>query len=125
VSTIKRQGIEMDFKEAIACHVQWKSKLSAYLAKPDHSLDASQLSRDDQCQLGRWLAGDGRKLAGNPEYARLVDEHRRFLAAAAEIVRRADSGRPVVEELVLGAHSDYAKASNDVVTSLMKMRLAG
>jgi methyl-accepting chemotaxis protein len=114
----------MDFNDAISRHVQWKSRLAAYIARPDHSIDSAKLGREDQCELGRWLIGEGRRYAKNPEFAKLVDEHRRFHTAAADVVRRADSGQRVTEEVALGAHSEYAKASSDVIGSLMKLRQA-
>jgi hypothetical protein len=114
----------MDFKEAISCHVQWKAKLAAYVAKPDHSIDAAKLGRDDQCELGRWLIEQGHRRANDPEFAKLVAEHRKFHTAAADVVRKADSGMSMSETVALGAHSEYAKASNDVVGSLMRLSRA-
>jgi hypothetical protein len=72
--------------------------------------------------LGRWISGEGRKFANLPEYAQLVSDHERFHQAAAEVIRKADSGQHMEKEVALGAKSDYAVASNAVVTSLMKMR---
>jgi hypothetical protein len=114
----------MDFDQAISCHVQWKSKLAAYVNHPDHSLSAAELGREDRCDLGKWLHGEGQKFAMLPEFAKLVVDHAHFHAAAADVVKKADSGRRVSEEIALGAKSDYATASNAVVTSLMKMKKA-
>lgn len=114
----------MNFDQAIACHVQWKSKLSAYIAKPDKSLDAASVAHDDRCDLGKWLRGDGLKFAASPEYKQLVEDHQRFHHAASEIIRKADSGKSVKEDVALGAKSEYASASNAVVASLMKMKQA-
>jgi Chemoreceptor zinc-binding domain len=113
----------MDFDHAIMCHTQWKSKLAAYIAKPDKSLDPATVAHDDRCDLGKWIHGEGRKFANSPEFAKLIADHKRFHLAASEVIRKADSGLSVKEELVLGAKSEYAIASNAVVTSLMKMKM--
>jgi hypothetical protein len=112
----------MDFNQAIQAHVEWKMKLSAYIHKPDHSLDASTVGGDGNCVLGKWLRGEGVRYAGAPEYGRLVDDHARFHRAAADIIRRADAGEKLDGEIALGGNSEYSKVSNAVVASLMKMK---
>ncbi len=112
----------MNFDQAISCHVQWKSKLAAYVAKPDHSLNASEIEHEDRCDLGKWIRGEGQKYARLPEFTKLAADHTHFHAAAADVVRKADAGQHASEEIALGAKSDYAAASNAVVTSLMRMK---
>jgi hypothetical protein len=112
----------MDCKKAIEVHVHWKSRLASYLAKPDHSVNATTLAMDNQCELGKWLSGEGRKHSSWPEFAKLVSDHARFHKAAAELVKKADAGQPVDHEVVLGSKSEYATVSNAVVSSLMRMR---
>jgi hypothetical protein len=112
----------MDFEKAIQAHVQWKSKLAAYIAKPDHSLNSATIAKDNCCELGKWLHGEGQMHSKSPEFAKLVADHARFHAAAADIVKRADAGQHVNEEVALGAHSEYAAASNTVVTELMRLK---
>ena len=113
----------MDFQQAIQAHVDWKIKLASYLARPDHSLNAATVSQESGCELGRWLKGEGRKYAASPEFVKLVADHARFHMAASEVIRKADSGQRVAEEVALGARSEYASASNAVVAALMKMKL--
>ena len=42
----------MDLDNAISVHVQWKSKLTAFIARPDNSLNADSVAKDNQCELG-------------------------------------------------------------------------
>jgi hypothetical protein len=114
----------MNFDQAISCHVQWKSKLMAYINHPDHSLNAASLGSDDQCDLGKWLRGEGQKYANSPEFKKLVADHTHFHKAAAEIVKKADAGVKVTEEVALGGKSEYSVASGAVVSSLMRMKKA-
>ncbi len=114
----------MDFRRAIDAHVQWKSKLAAYIAKPDGSLHAATVARDDQCELGKWLHGEGQKFAAKAEFQKLVADHARFHRAAGDIIRKADSGEKVNEEISLGGKSEYSAASGSVVTALMHMEKA-
>ena len=112
----------MDFDTAIRAHTNWKMTLSRYLRKPDGSLKAQEVSRDDVCELGCWLHGEGRKLVHLPEYQTLKSVHRDFHRAAGDIVRRADAGENQSEAMALGSSSPYDKASSGVTLALMAMR---
>ncbi|HEX3987152.1 MAG TPA: methyl-accepting chemotaxis protein [Acidobacteriaceae bacterium] len=115
-------GQSMDFDRCIAVHVRWKSKLASYLKHPDRSLDAATTAQDSGCDLGKWLYGEGRRHAQSPEFSHLVAEHARFHRAAGDVIRRADSGQKVAEDVALGGHSEFAQASTSVVGSLMQAR---
>jgi hypothetical protein len=112
----------MDFQRAIEAHVNWKAELNRYIAKPDHSLNAETVSGDANCDLGKWLKGEGQKFAATAEFKAVVPAHARFHQAAGEIVRKADAGQRMSEEVALGAKSDYALSSNAVVSALMKLK---
>ena len=109
----------MDLMQAITAHTRWKRTLAAYVARPDRTLNASQVGATDQCTLGRWIAGDGSRYRGMPEYRALLISHARFHQAAAGIVRRADSGEVVEQEIALDSTGEYAAASAAVLKALM------
>ncbi len=45
-----------------------------------------------------------------------------FHKAAAELVRRVDTGQNLSEELVVGAKAEFMTAARAVVTAIVKMR---
>lgn len=112
----------MDFDGAIRAHSAWKLKLSQYISKPDGSLNPSEIQKDHQCDLGKWIFGEGSKFSKFPEYEKLKSEHAKFHQCAAEVVKKADSGQSVSEEVALGSKSQFAVASNAVITAIMAMR---
>lgn len=112
----------MDFDQAITAHIQWKQKLVAYLKKPDHSLSPIDAERPDKCDLGKWIAGEGAKHGNMPEFQTLRSEHARFHKAAASVIRHADSGQNVSEEVSLGSKSEFSSASSAVVNSLSTIK---
>ena len=112
----------MDFDAALLAHSAWKRKLKAYLEKPDRSLQASEVALDNKCKLGEWITGEGRKHAASPLFKTLTAEHARFHKAAAELVRRANLGENVDEEVALGASSEFAKATAAVVGAIAEMK---
>ena len=116
----------MNFDDAIAAHSGWKMKLASYVRKPNGSLKTANIEPDNKCPLGQWIHGEGAKYNNtHPEFRVLKLEHARFHRAAAEVVRKADSGQNVTEEIALGAKSEFARTSAAVVTSIMKMKATG
>jgi hypothetical protein len=112
----------VNIDEAISAHAKWKMKLASYLSKPDQSLKASVVGADNQCDLGKWLHGEGLKHSRLPEYSKLVSDHAEFHKLAAEIIRKADSGHKVTDEIALGSKSKFARASSAIVLSLKAMK---
>jgi len=112
----------MDFDAALLAHTAWKRKLKVYLEKPDHSLQAPEVAVDNKCKLGEWIHGEGRKYAASPVFKTLTAEHARFHKAAAELVRRANSGENVDAEVALCASSEFAKATTSVVNALVELK---
>lgn len=112
----------MNFDDAINAHVAWKMKLSTYLRKPDGSLKAQDIEPDNKCGLGQWIYGEGAKHASLPEYATLKNEHACFHKAAADVVRKADSGKSTSEETALGSSTPFAKHSQAVIAAIMVMK---
>jgi methyl-accepting chemotaxis protein len=116
------RGVQMDFTEAIRAHAEWKLRLSLYLRRPNGTLVAREVAADDRCVLGKWLGGEGLAHAALPGFGELRQAHARFHRAAADIVRRADAGESVLEDVALGGNSEYAQASNEITRLLMEMR---
>jgi len=112
----------MDFDGALLAHGAWKRKLKAYLEKPDCSLKAAEVAVDNKCELGAWIAGEGRKYAAFPTFKTLTAEHARFHKAAAALVERANHGENVDAEVALGASSEFAKATSAVVSAIVEMK---
>jgi hypothetical protein len=112
----------MNFDDCVKAHVAWKGKLQSYLKKPDKSLSPTTVESDRNCDLGKWLHGEGAKFASNPKFSQLVAEHAKFHKAAAGVIRHADTGKNVVEETALGGNSEFSTASAKVVGLIMECK---
>ena len=112
----------MNFDEAIAAHIRWRTTLSRYVAQPDRSLNAAEVRLTDRCELGRWLGGEGRRYCGVPEFTSLVASHAQFHRAAAAVVAKADSGQCATKDIALGLQSGYGAASAEIIKTLMVMK---
>ena len=113
----------MNFDEAVKSHAQWKLNLKRYLDNPDGSIRAVDLQKDNLCELGKWLYSDEvAALRELPEFKQLVEEHKKFHMAAAEIVRRRDGGEEVDQYIALGSSSLFAETSAKMIHLLAKIK---
>lgn len=113
----------MNFDDAIKAHVNWKIKLQSYLRNPDKSIKASEVECDDKCDLGKWIYSEGKSYIGMFEFENLKKDHARFHKEVGKIVRKADAGEKVEEDIAIGSKSEFAQASSAVVGWLSKMKL--
>ncbi len=110
----------MDFDQAIKAHSAWKQKLANYIARPDGSIDARAVGRDDRCPLGEWLHGEGKQHT-SPVYDDLLGAHARFHTCAGEMIQRIDDGQQLTErDLVDG--SEFGNRSLECITLIVAMK---
>jgi hypothetical protein len=81
----------MNLDNAILAHYEWKNKLKAAISAKAQ-LDSATISRDDCCEFGKWLHGDGGKLyASTPEFTALQQKHKSFHAEAGKVAAAINS----------------------------------
>ena len=115
-------GAGFDFNAAIAAHRDWKVKLRQAIAHKGQ-LDADTICRDDQCLLGRWLHGDGRRRwGGRPTFTELVAKHAEFHETAAAVARQINQGQYDRAEQLIGSGSRFAQVSTEVGTLLTQAK---
>lgn len=98
-SNVAPSSHQIDFKEAISRHLQWKTNLRN-AALHNEPLDVETIRRDDCCPLGKWLHGDAQsKWRGQPRFVELLDRHKAFHCEAAEVAQAFNPAtqRPVCE----------------------------
>ena len=117
-----RPGDSFDFDQAIEAHRSWKVKLRKALAGQE-SIDADTACRDDACTLGRWLHGaGGQRWGSRPLFTELIERHAQFHQVAGNVARRAQPGRAVDPEPLIGPGSAFSQVSNDVVSLLTRAK---
>jgi Chemoreceptor zinc-binding domain len=110
----------MDWMQIINAHVIWKQRLLACIeGTREERLDPEVVSRDDQCALGRWIYGEGKRYDVLPEYEVVRERHPRFHIAASEVVRMRSGDQGKASELL---HGDYSKISEQLKHRLLRLR---
>ena len=112
----------MDLGQAIQKHAEWKIKFRTAIEKQE-TVDAATIARDDCCELGKWLHGDGRRLFGaRQSYLPCVQRHAAFHVEAAKVAQAINGKRFAQAETMLDGDSAYAEASSAVGVAIMKLK---
>jgi hypothetical protein len=114
----------MDFDGAIKAHTSWMIRLFSYSrGTSKETLDFLTIQKDNLCDLGKWLHGEGRKYATHPEFGELVRAHASFHRSAASILELIDQGKNTkAEQLLTAIDSDYRQQSFEVIGLLKKLQ---
>ncbi|WP_455204564.1 CZB domain-containing protein [Kaarinaea lacus] len=108
------------FYTAVEAHIKWKIRLQRHLdgTSKEH-LDPNVICLDDQCVLGKWIYGDGKKFQEMPAFEELRCTHADFHKCASEVVRKTDEGNKEQAESLF--RNDYMLLSKDITRMLVKM----
>lgn len=111
----------MNFDEAVAAHIKWKVRLSQFIdGTSTEQLKSESICKDNLCDLGKWIYGDGTKYKALPHYKDLVTKHANFHRCAGDIVKKVETGdRPGAKVALSG---DFAAASKETVAAIMDLK---
>jgi len=108
----------VDLSKAIEAHVQWKTKFRMAIQKQE-SMDAVTISRDDCCEVGKWLHGEGRKQHGQlPSFQEVVREHAKFHKVAGNVATTINAKRFAEAEQIISNGTEFASQSSAVDVAL-------
>jgi len=111
----------MNFDDAIAAHIKWKVRLTQFIdGTGTEKLVSTTVCKDNLCDLGKWVYGDGMKFKGLPHYQDLVKKHANFHICASEVVKKVEGGDKSGAKSALGG--PFAVASKETVTAIMELK---
>ena len=114
----------MDLDIAIQKHVQWKYKFRDALHNKEQ-MDAAAISKDNNCEFGKWLYGDAKAQFGKvSNYAKCVTEHAAFHVEAGKIAVLVNAQNAVEAERLMATGSAYDQASKRVAVSIIELKNA-
>ena len=119
--------IASEGKAAVDSHARWRIMLRERIASGNlGGLDPANVSRDDQCVLGEWLAGLGRQRYGHLHgFAVVKTSHARFHQCAGQAVATAQSG-DAGAAMAMFDHGPCEQASEEIFAALQDLfRTAG
>lgn len=111
----------MDFDHAIVAHVSWKSKVRHHMQGTE-TLVASEVAKDDRCELGKWLHSQEQEYHGKPEFDEAVQAHAQFHRVAGDVIHQSKKVSQEEMEKMIASGSEYGKASAHCVAALTALR---
>ncbi|MGD0802076.1 MAG: CZB domain-containing protein [Terracidiphilus sp.] len=114
----------MDLDNAIQKHAEWKFKFRNALHN-DELMDAAAISKDNNCEFGKWLHGDAKMQYGKDGcHAKCVADHAAFHLQAGKIATAINAKTPQEAERMMAAGSAYDMASKRVGVSIIELKNA-
>jgi aerotaxis receptor len=119
-------GAEADthlrLESAIEAHLQWKAKLRNAVRRKEH-LDAEAICRDDRCELGRWIHGDGKaRWRHVPAFTELLARHASFHQEVGKIARQVNAGQLDAAMAAMNGGTPFAVATQATVVAIKALR---
>jgi methyl-accepting chemotaxis protein len=112
----------MDLSQAIAKHAEWKTKFRKAISGKE-MMDASTISTDNCCELGKWLHGEGKAKYGSlGGHAACLGKHATFHVEAGKVARAINAKKFGEAEAMLNGGTLYAAASNAVGVAIMQLK---
>jgi hypothetical protein len=97
-------------------------KLKAAITRGEQ-LDALTIGQENECVLGKWLAGEGRsQFSARPEFQKLVASHQAFHAMAARAAAAVNAGKPADAEKIL--NGQFRAQSLETVAAIQACKKA-
>lgn len=134
VSTIPKEGEEViaplqiqaltKLEDAVAAHTKWRTRLRQVLDGHGEKLDPEVVAKDNVCDLGKWIHGDGTQYANLPEFRQLKEHHAKFHRCACEVLKKHMSGDKQSAENMLGSNGNFSNASGETVTAIRRLQKA-
>ena len=112
----------MDLEQAITKHAEWKLKLRNAISKKE-ILDQKSISKDNCCDLGKWLHTDGGiKFGTLNSFQDVVKKHAIFHLEAGNVAILVNSKQYIQADAQLNADTSFSKASQAVAMAIMALK---
>ncbi|MGC8465053.1 MAG: CZB domain-containing protein [Acidimicrobiales bacterium] len=110
-------------KSAVTAHGRWRFKLRT-AANGGTPIDPETASRDDVCDIGKWLYGPGAQLYSNLlEYQDVVEAHATFHSVAGNCAAAIRTSGSRSLTAIFEAQSEFSRASAHLIDSLLAWEL--
>jgi Chemoreceptor zinc-binding domain len=111
--------VEQHLDKAIVAHGQWKMRLKRAIDTGSSEFVPATVSRDDQCELGKWLhTGATAQEKSSPYYGQTVQAHKQFHTVAGGVLANALAGKKDEAVASMAPGGDFARASVAVTQAL-------
>ncbi|MBK7365120.1 MAG: CZB domain-containing protein [Nitrosomonas sp.] len=112
----------MDLNQAIEKHAEWKIRFRTAITKHE-SMDVGTISKDNCCELGKWLHGIGKaKFSNLPSFMLCISNHAKFHVEAGKIAQTINAKKYTEAEAMLSTGTSYSLASSGVGVAIIQLK---
>ena len=112
----------MDLDSAVGTHAEWKVKFRSAITKQE-MMDAATISKDNCCDLGKWLHGEGKTKFGRlASHAECVQKHTAFHVEAGKVASTINAKKYTEADAMIGGGTAYAQVSSSVGVAIMRLK---
>jgi Chemoreceptor zinc-binding domain len=112
----------MDLDQAIQKHAEWKLKFRKAISE-HQTMDAITISKDNCCDLGKWLHGEAKlKFSNLTSYQKCVEKHAEFHKEAGKVASTINAKNFTEAEKMISGNTPYSQASSDVGLHIIKLK---
>ena len=112
----------MNLDSAISKHAEWKTKFRSAITNKE-KLDTATIRRDDCCELGKWLHGEGKiSHRSYSSYAAVVPKHAAFHVEAGKVADAINSGKYAEATAMIENGTTFATASTEVGVAIVRLK---
>ena len=113
----------VNWDNIVLAHAKWKRELHSAI-ETNEKLDASNVGKDNLCEMGKWIYGEGSAYANLPAYIDLKQKHAKFHALVADVITKMRS-LPQGEALeLIGLNSEFSRASSDCINAIVALKVS-
>lgn len=110
------------FDDAIIVHLEWKHRLRDLIKGDREVLDSDSVRNDRNCELGKWIYGEGAEFAGLSSYQDLLTTHAAFHHCAADIIQAVQEKNMGKAEELMIMDGPFSDASAETVGAIGQLR---
>ena len=112
----------MDLNNAIEKHAEWKMKFRSAISKKE-TMDAATISKDNCCELGKWLHGEAKSKFGSLQsHAACLAKHASFHVEAGKVAQAINAQKFAEAEAMMNAGTPYTAASSAVGVAILQLK---
>jgi len=112
----------MDLDHAIEAHAMWKLKFRNAISNKE-TLDVETISKDNCCELGKWLYGDAKsKFNKLTSYAECIQKHANFHTEAGKVAKTINAKDYTKAQAMIDAGTPFAAASSAAGVAILHLK---
>jgi methyl-accepting chemotaxis protein len=113
----------MDLDHAVSAHEQWVFKFRDAIATSS-TMDAATIAKDNCCELGKWLYGEGRTMHGNlTRFSDVVAKHAEFHKHAGQVAEAINAKKhKEAQDMIDYASTPFSQATQEVKRAILNLK---